>query len=76
MKLILKQQYMLYVWHSQYHVCWCSVDFRSQGINRHGIYPQSQNMLSSASEELMQKRRKPIANTLTLSLFCIKPSML
>ena len=26
-----------HVLQSQYHVCWCSGDFRSQDINRHGI---------------------------------------
>ena len=30
---------MLCVLHNQYHACWCSGDFRSQGINRHGIDP-------------------------------------
>ena len=52
MKLILEQQYMLSVPHSQYHACWCIGDFRSQCISRCGIYPQSQNIPSPVSEEL------------------------
>ena len=42
MKLTLKQQYMymLSVIHSQCYTCWCSGDFRSQGISKHGIDPQ------------------------------------
>ena len=47
---------MLSVLHSQYHACWCSGDFRSQGINRHGIDPQSRDIPSPASEELIDKR--------------------
>ena len=55
MELTLEQQYMLSVLPSQYHACWCSGDFRSQGINRHGtcIDPKSWNIPSSASEELI-----------------------
>ena len=49
MKLTLEQQYMLSVLHRQYHVCWCSDNFRSQGISTHGIDPQSQNIPSPAS---------------------------
>ena len=41
MKSTLKQQYMLSVLHSQYHACWCSSDFRSQGISRNGIHPKA-----------------------------------
>ena len=39
MALTLEQQYMLSVLHNQYmyHAYWCSGDFRSQGISRHGI---------------------------------------
>ena len=41
MKLTLEQQYMVSALHSQNHACWCTGDFRSQGIiNRHGIDPQ------------------------------------
>ena len=43
---------MVSVLHSQYHAWWCPVDFRGQGINRHGIDLQSQNIPSPASEEL------------------------
>ena len=52
MKSSLEQQYMLFVQHSQYRDCWCSGDFRSQGISRHGIYQISWNIPSPASEEL------------------------
>ena len=51
MKLTPKQQYMS-VLHSQYHACWCSGNFRSQSISRHGIDTQSRNIPSSASKEL------------------------
>ena len=47
------QHYMLAILYCQYHACWCSGDFRSQCISRHGIDPQSQNILSPASEELI-----------------------
>ena len=40
------------VLHSQYHACWCSGDFKRQGISRHGIDLQSQTILSSESQEL------------------------
>ena len=52
MKLTLEQEYMLSVLHSQYHACCSSGDFRSQGISRHGIDPQSRNIPSPASDEL------------------------
>ena len=45
---------LLSVLHSQYHACWCTVDFRSQFINRHGIGTQSRNISSPASKELKQ----------------------
>ena len=54
MKLTL-EQYMLSVLHSQYHACWCTGDFRSQCISRHGIDTQSQNILSPLSEELIRQ---------------------
>ena len=44
---------MLSVLHSQYHACWCSGDFRSQGISRNGIDPQNLNVMSPALEELI-----------------------
>ena len=47
----MEQPYMLSILYWQYHACWCSGDFRSQGISGHGIDPQSQNSLSKASEE-------------------------
>ena len=40
MKLILEQQCILFVLHSQYHACRCAGNFRNQGTNRHGIDPQ------------------------------------
>ena len=40
MKLTLEQQYMLTVLHNQYHACWCSGHFRSQGISRHRLTPK------------------------------------
>ena len=40
MILTLKQQYMLFVLLSQYHACWCTGDFRSQCISRHGMGTQ------------------------------------
>ena len=39
MKLSMEQKYMLSVLCSQYHACWCSGDFRSQGISRNGVDP-------------------------------------
>ena len=53
MKSTWKQQYMLFVFDSQYHACWCTGDFRSQGINSHSIDPKSQNIPSPASVELI-----------------------
>ena len=41
------------VLHRQYHACWCSGDFRSQGISRYGIDPQGWNIRSTASDELI-----------------------
>ena len=51
MKLRLEQEDM-FVLHSQYHACWCSGDFRSQSISKHGIDLKSQNIPSPASKEL------------------------
>ena len=51
-KVAMEQPYMLLILYRQYHACWWSGDFRSQGISRHGIGPQSQNIPSPASEEL------------------------
>ena len=53
MALTLEQQYMLSALHTQYHACWWSGDVRSQSISRHGIDPQSENIPSPASEELI-----------------------
>ena len=49
----MEQRYKLPVLHRQYHACWCSGDFRSQGISRYGVDPWSWNIPSPASEELM-----------------------
>ena len=47
-KSTLEQQCMLSVLHSQYHAFWCSGDFRSQNITRHGIdHPKSEYSVSS-----------------------------
>ena len=46
-------QYMLSVQHNLYHACWCSGDFRSQCISRHGIDPQSRNIPCPVPEELI-----------------------
>ena len=40
MKLTLEQRYMS-VLHRQYHACWCSGDFRSQGISTHDTYAKN-----------------------------------
>ena len=55
MKLSLKHQGILSVLHNQYHACWCSGDFWSQCISRHGIDPQSRNISSPAWEELRMR---------------------
>ena len=46
--------------HSQYHACWCSGNFRSQGISRHGTDPQIRNIPSTPSEELSCFDKAPI----------------
>ena len=61
MKFTLEKQYMLSVLHSQYHACWSSGDFRSQGIRRQDINPQIQNILFPASEEL-----EPMSHLITI----------
>ena len=48
----MEQLYMLPNLCWQYHACWCSGDFRSQGISRHSVDPKSQNIPSPASKEL------------------------
>ena len=50
--------------HSQYHVCWCSSNFRSQGISSHVTDPQSQNIPSPASKGLRSLHHLPGANEL------------
>ena len=52
-KFTMEQPYMLPILFCQYYDWSLSGDLRSQGISRHGWYwPQSQNTLSSALEEL------------------------
>ena len=63
MKLTVEQQYMLSILHNQYHACWCPGDFRSQGISKHGIEPQCQNILSTASEELIVNTLEIVTTT-------------
>ena len=64
MKLTVEQQYKLPVLQSQYHSCWCSVDYRGHHINRRGIGPQNHNIPYPALEELMCS-----ANTLDMAIF-------
>ena len=47
------QWYMLSILHSQYQACWCTGDFSSQCISRHGIHPQSRNIPSPVLEEFI-----------------------
>ena len=53
---------MLSVLHSQYYACWCSGDFRSQSISRHGTDPQSRSIPSPTSEELAHWGRYKMVN--------------
>ena len=48
----MEQPYVLPILYCQCHACWCTGDFRSQCISRHGIDLQSRNIPSLASEEL------------------------
>ena len=52
-KVSMEQPYVLPILYCQYHACWCTGDFRSQCISRHGIDLQSRNIPSLASEELI-----------------------
>ena len=40
-KFTMEQPYMLPILCWQYHACWCTGNFRSQGISRHGINPKA-----------------------------------
>ena len=51
-KFTMEQSYVLPILYCQCHACWCTGDFRSQCINRHGIDFQSRNIPSLAWEEL------------------------
>ena len=48
----MEQSYMLAILYWQYHACWFPGDFGSQGISRHGIDLQNQNIPFPVSEEL------------------------
>ena len=50
MQLPLEPQYMLSVIHIQYHTCWCSSDFWSPSISKHGADPQSWNIPKGESD--------------------------
>ena len=50
-RFTMEQPYML-IPYCPYHSCWCSGDWRSQGISRHGIDQYWRNIPSLASEEL------------------------
>ena len=52
-KFIMEQPYMVPIRYWQYHGCWFPGDFRSQGIGRLGIDPQSRNITSPVSKELI-----------------------
>ena len=52
-KFTMEQLYVLPILYCQCHACWCTGEFRSQCISRHGIEFQSRNIPSLASEELM-----------------------
>ena len=81
MKLTLERQFMSSV--LQYHACWCSGDFRSQGISRHGINQINWNIASPASEELVlrchlkcvllikKKKQKNYSNALWVILLVV-----
>ena len=60
--------YISSVLHSQYHARWCTCDFRSQCISRHGIDPHIRNILSPASEELISTKPSHCQNQCVLAL--------
>ena len=51
-KFTMEQPYMLPMLQGQYQACWFPDDLRNQGISRRSNDPISQNILSSASNEL------------------------
>ena len=71
LKLTPKQQYILPVLLSQYHVCWCSGDFRSRSIIRHGIDPPKWNILSPSSEQLRYWHGRQTLYDLYHICFCV-----
>ena len=64
----MEQPYMLPILYWWYLACWCSGDFRSQNISRHGIDPQSWNIPSPASEELMIIRKLFLMTNIILAV--------
>ena len=62
----MEQLHMLHILYCQYHARWCPGDLRNQGISRHGIDPQCQNILSPASEELKPMIPKSLKITSTI----------
>ena len=59
MKLTLEQQYALCVLHSQYHACWCTGDFRSQCISRHGTmyWPHKAGIFRLQHQKILQQSK-------------------
>ena len=51
-KFTMEQSYVLPILYCQCRACWCTGDFRSQCINKHGIDFQSRNIPSLAWKEL------------------------
>ena len=55
--------FMLPILSWQYHAYGCPADLRSQCISRHGIGPQTWNIQSPASEELITKSEEVLIQT-------------
>ena len=64
----MEQPHMLHILYSQYDACWCPGGVWSHGISRHDIDPQSQNILSPASEELKPMIPKSLQITSMISV--------
>ena len=60
---------MLSVLHSQYHACWCSGDFRSQGINRHGIAPPEYSVSSIRRVKVISHMSVMASSSMTIGPF-------
>ena len=63
----MEQPHTWHILYFQYLACWCPGDLRSQGISRHDTDPQSQNILSPASEELKPMIPKSLQITSMIS---------